>query len=63
MDETRVPLMIHLRCEAPRPRHEHWYDETQQLNVVLHHGEVRPVVSVPGSLANLKTVLAAGGED
>ena len=63
MDETRVPLMIHLRCEAPLSRHEHWYDETQQLNVILHQGEVRPVVSLPGSLANLKTVTKPGGED
>ena len=63
MDETCVPLMIRLRCEAPQQEPAHWYDETQELNVLLHQGEIRPVMSVPGSLANLKTVTKPGGED
>ena len=63
MDEALVPLMIRLRCEGQWAERAHWYDETQQLNVTFDDGEVRPVVSVAGSLANLKTVTKPGGED
>ena len=62
-DETCLPLMIRFRCQTPPRDQTYWYDETQELNVSLYQGQIQPVISLPGSLANLKTVMKPGGED
>jgi hypothetical protein len=58
-----VPLMLRFRRIRPESSEDYWYDVKSRRNVCLHHDRIQPVVSVPNSAANLKTVTKTGGED
>jgi len=58
-----VPLR--LRFARPSPMHpvNYVYNEDLCLNVLIGPGLPRPVVSMPGSLAHLKSQQVQQGED
>ena len=59
-----IPLLIRFRQPINQPEKNYSYNESLGLNCTFHDGQCTPVVLIPGSLAEIKTVIRGdGGED
>ena len=61
--KTLIPLLVKYKERYARLSADHQYDDKLELNMVLYRGKLLPVVTIPGSLAMLKTRAVELGED
>ena len=63
VSEGCLPLLLMLASRNPFRSPRCWYDEREEMNMVIHNGEAIPLISAPGSELFLKTRSALPGED